>query len=44
MDKDFENKLMGIHPCDNTATVFINTRDVVKLIKKHGNELHFVKL
>ena len=44
MDKDFENKLMGIHPRDNTATVFINTRDVVKLIKKHGNELHFVKL
>jgi len=44
IDKDFENKLMGIHPCDNTATVFINTRDVVKLIKKHGNELHFVKM
>ena len=44
MDKDFENKLMGIHPCDNTATVFINTRYVVKLIKKHGNELNFVKL
>ena len=44
IDKDFENKLMGIHPCDNTATVYINTRDVVKLIKKHGNELHFVKM
>ncbi len=43
-DKDYENKIMGIHPCDNTATVFVNTRDVVKLIKKHGNELHFVKL
>lgn len=43
-DKDYENKVMGIHPCDNTATVFVNTRDVVKLIKKHGNELHFVKL
>lgn len=44
IDKDFENKLMGIHPCDNTATVYVNTRDVIKLIKKHGNELHFVKL
>ena len=44
IDKDFEHKLMGIHPCDNTATVYINTRDVAKLIKDHGNELHFVKL
>ena len=43
-DKDYEHKIMGIHPCDNTATVFVNTRDVVKLIKDHGNELHFVKL
>lgn len=43
-DKDFENKLMGVHPCDNTATVFVNCRDVVKLIKANGNEVHFVKL
>lgn len=44
LDKDYEHKLMGIHPCDNTATVYINTRDVAKLIKDHGNELHFVKM
>lgn len=44
MDKDYENKLMAIHPCDNTATVYLNARDVAKLIKEHGNELHYVKL
>ena len=44
IDKDFEHKIMGIHPCDNTATVYVNCRDVVKLIKDHGNELHFTKL
>ena len=44
IDKDYEHKLMGIHPCDNTATVYINTRDVAKLIKDHGNELHFAKM
>ena len=44
MDKDYENKLMGIHPCDNTATVYVNACDMVSLIKEHGNELHFVKL
>ena len=44
IDKDYENKLMGIHPCDNTATVYVNCRDVAKLINDHGNELHFVKM
>lgn len=44
IDKDYENKLMGIHPCDNTATVYVNTRDVVKLLKEHGNELHFIRM
>ena len=44
MDKDYENKIMGIHPCDNTATVYVSCRDVSKLIKEHGNELHFVKM
>lgn len=44
LDKDFEHKLMGIHPCDNTATVYVSCRDVAKLIRDHGNELHFVKL
>ncbi|MBR2674690.1 MAG: prolyl-tRNA synthetase associated domain-containing protein [Mogibacterium sp.] len=43
-DKDYEHKLMGIHPCDNKATIYINTRDVAKLIKEHGNELHFIKI
>ena len=44
IDKDFEHKVMGIHPCDNTATVYINCRDVAKIIKDHGNELHFTKV
>lgn len=44
MDKDYENKLMGIHPCDNSATIYVNACDMVSLIKEHGNELHFVKL
>ena len=44
LDKDYENKIMGIHPCDNTATLFVNTRDVVKLLKEHGNEIHFIKM
>ena len=44
LDSDYENKIIGLHPCDNTATVFLKTTDIVNLIKEHGNELHFVKL
>ncbi len=44
MDRDFENKIIGVHPCDNTATVYVNTRDLAKLIKEHGNELHFIDI
>lgn len=44
IDKDYENKLMGIHPCDNTATIYVNTRDITKLIKWHGNEVRFIKI
>ena len=44
LDKDFENTLMGIHPCDNTATVFIKSSDVVSLIQEHGNQVQFVEI
>ena len=29
--------IIGIHPCDNTATVWLQTTDLVKLIENHGN-------
>ncbi|MGI6075534.1 MAG: prolyl-tRNA synthetase associated domain-containing protein [Pyramidobacter sp.] len=42
-DEDFRGKLMGIHPNENTATVYIKTEDVARLIEEHGNELHFAR-
>ena len=29
--------IIGVHPCDNTATVWLQTTDLVKLIENHGN-------
>jgi Ala-tRNA(Pro) deacylase len=38
-DKSLENQHIGIHPMDNTATIFIAFKDVKKLIQAHGNTI-----
>lgn len=38
-DKELVNQEIGIHPMDNTATVFLHFNDVRKLIEGHGNEI-----
>lgn len=32
-----ENGLVGVHPNENTATVWMKTADLVSIIKDHGN-------
>ena len=36
--------LVGVHPNDNTATVWLKTEDLIKIIREHGNEVHTVRL
>lgn len=31
------NNIIGIHPCDNTATVFIEYNDLIKLVENTNN-------
>ncbi len=44
LDADFPGNLIGVHPNDNTATVWMKADDLVKLIKEHGNEADVVEL
>jgi Ala-tRNA(Pro) deacylase len=46
LDKDFLNapKRIGVHPNDNTATVWLNTEDLVEIIQSHGTELEWAEL
>jgi len=37
-----ENSMVAVHPNDNAATVWLGSRDLVKLIAEHGNEVHEV--
>lgn len=39
LDSDFmAGDLIGIHPNDNTATVWMKASDLIEIIKSHGNE------
>ena len=37
-------KIIGIHPNDNTATVWLKVEDLVEIIKENGNKVEFVEL
>lgn len=40
LDSEFKDVTgrIGIHPNENTATVWLKTDDLIKIIKDHGNE------
>ncbi len=44
IDKDFMNDshLIGIHPNDNTATVWLKVEDLIEIIKEHGNDVNVI--
>ena len=46
IDKDFFDApgLIGVHPNDNTATVWLNTQDLIAIIEAHGNSVSIVQL
>lgn len=46
VDESFKEDrgLMGIHPNDNTATVWIKMSDLLDIIKEHGNPVNVVKI
>jgi Ala-tRNA(Pro) deacylase len=46
LDKDFleGNGRIGCHPNENTATVWLNSRDLLNMIEEHGNTVHIVEV
>ena len=44
LDQDFLDGVIGVHPCDNTATVWLQTSDLVDLIKKHKNPVEIIEI
>ena len=44
LDEAFMGGLMGVHPNDNTATVWLRAEDLVRLIREHGSTVNTVGL
>ena len=46
LDESFmeEPKIIGVHPNDNTATLWIKADDLINIIKKHGNLVTIVPI
>ena len=40
----FSGGKVGVHPNDNTATIWIDTDDLINIIKEHGNEVEVVEI
>ncbi len=44
LDAEFDGNKIGIHPNENTATIWLAAKDLMELIEKHGNEAEFVEI
>lgn len=45
MDRSLSEKnRIGVHPNDNTATVFLSFQDLYRVIEKHGNPIRLIDL
>ena len=41
VDSSFSGAMIGVHPNDNTATVYLQADDLVQLIRSHGNQAEY---
>ena len=44
LDDAFGDGLIGIHPNDNTATVWLKSGDLVRIIEEHGNPVNVISI
>ncbi len=46
LDEDFlkDKQIIGVHPNDNTATIWLKVKDLIDIIKEHGNDVNVIKL
>lgn len=44
MDAEFKDSIIGIHPNENTATVWLQGDDLVELLRENGCEVEIVEI
>lgn len=44
MDDEFKGNRVGVHPNENTATLWMSADDLLNLIQDHGNIAEYVRM
>ena len=44
LDRDFADRLISIHPNDNTATICLQTADLIRLLTQSGSIVHLTDI
>ena len=44
LDEEFSGNPIGVHPNDNTATVWLQADDLMTLIRNHGNDAQYASI
>ena len=44
IDAEFVGNIIGVHPNDNTATVWMQATELVRLVRDHGNSVDIVEI
>ena len=44
LDRDFDGGRIGVHPNDNTATVWLSVRALLALLRDRGTEIELVEI
>lgn len=46
IDQDFldDVNIIGVHPNDNTATIWLRPNDLIDIVKSHGNQVKIIEI
>lgn len=46
LDRDFlgDKEIIGVHPNDNTATLWLKVNDLINIIREHGNSVNIIEI
>lgn len=39
-----DKHIIGVHPNDNTATIWLKVEDLIEIIQEHGNEVYVIEI
>lgn len=44
LDEAFKDTIIGVHPNENTAAIWLEARDLINIIETHGNKVIMIEI